>query len=322
MRAPNFWQDGGWASLALLPAAWVYKLAANLRYNAIKPTRLAVPVICVGNLTAGGAGKTPTALALLKLLQAAGAKPAALSRGFGGAMQGPLCVDPQQHSADEVGDEPLLLAQVAPTFVGKDRLAAARLALESGADCLVMDDGFQNSTLAKDLSLLVVDGSLGFGNGRVLPAGPLRESITAGLARADAVVLLGKAKAGLIDQLHGKMLLRATIKVSVTAPQIAGGRFLAFAGLAYPEKFFDTLRQEGAKKIVTRAFADHYPFRPEEVAALKEEAKRLGLRLITTEKDLARLAPAERFGLEGLPIELQWEDASAVNQLLHKALAR
>lgn len=320
MRAPDFWQYGGMASLALLPAAWAYGLAANLRYSAIKPTRLALPVICVGNLTAGGAGKTPTALSLLKLLQARGMRPAALSRGYGGSLKGSLRVDPQHQSAKDVGDEPLLLAQVAPTFVGKDRLASARLAEESGANCLVMDDGFQNPTLAKDLSLLVVDGALGFGNGRVIPAGPLREGITAGLARADAVVLLGKARGGLLSQLQGKTVLQARIAVGAGAPQIAGGRFLAFAGLAYPEKFFATLRKEGAKEIVTRAFADHHPYLPEELAQMREEAKAQGLRLITTEKDLSRLAPTDRSGIESLPVELRWDNPGAIDQLLSKAL--
>ncbi len=253
--------------------------------------RAGVPIICIGNPTLGGAGKTPTALAVARMLKAAGERPVFLSRGYGGRQRGPLLVAPDRDRAADVGDEPLLLARVAPTVVAHDRVEGAKAAQAAGASIIVMDDGFQNPSLAKDFSVLVIDGRRGLGNSRVFPAGPLRAPLDAQLARADAVVLVGAvgegaAVAGAAAEARKLPLFRAWLEPDREAiATLAGGRVLAFAGIGDPERLFATLREAGIAVAATRNFADHHRYTPADARDLCRQADAEGLMLVTTEKD-------------------------------------
>lgn len=317
MRAPGFWQRRGALAALLAPAGAAYALAGRLRRMATRPARAACPVLCVGNLTAGGSGKTPTALALAARLAARGRRPVFLTRGYGGREAGPLLVDPARHDAAAVGDEPLLLAAAWPTVVSRDRAAGAALATDQG-DVIVMDDGFQNPRLAKDLSLLVFDGAQGIGNGRCIPAGPLREGLAQGLARADACLIIGADATGLAPRLAGRPLLRAEIRPLATG--LAGRRLFAFAGIGRPEKLFATLRAAGADLAGAEGFPDHHVYGEDELARLKAAAAAAGAALITTTKDLARLPAAARSGIEALAVELVFADSNAPDRLLDSLL--
>jgi len=317
MRTPDFWSQGGLLPTLLGPAASLYGLCARSQAAKAVPQRVTVPVICAGNLVAGGAGKTPLVLALLDALAAKGMKAQVLSRGYGGRESGPLRVDPTRHGATEVGDEPLLLARKATTWIARDRLAGARAAIDGGAEMLILDDGFQNRSLVKDLSLLVVDGAYGFGNGRLHPAGPLREPVASGIARAQALVLLGEDRHGLAQGLAAHLpVLRAHLAAGPEAGRLRGRRVLAFAGIGRPQKFFDSLTAIGAEIAGQRAFADHHPYRPDEIAALRSEAARLGATLITTEKDRVRLDATAAAGIEVLRVSLAWEEPAALDTVL------
>jgi tetraacyldisaccharide 4'-kinase len=293
MREPRFWRQPGAPARLLAPIAAIYGAVAGARM-ARSGARASVPVICVGNLTVGGAGKTPTAIAIAKLLIAQGAKPFFLSRGYGGTLTGPVRVGPA-HRATDVGDEPVLLAAVAPTIVARDRARGAAAAVAAGASIIVMDDGFQNPSLAKDLSLVVLDGEYGIGNGMIFPAGPLRAPLGAQLNRAGAVLVLGNEQTSasrVIASAHvrGLPVLRGQLVPDPAAvAALAGRKVLAFAGIAHPEKFFATLAAAGITASVTRSFADHHAFTPAEAAELLQQADRGGLALLTTEKDLARM---------------------------------
>ncbi len=325
MRQPRFWdRDNGLIPLLLSPLARAVELGGRLRRRIVKQQRVGVPVICIGNLVVGGAGKTPVALAVAARLAASGRAVHFLSRGYGGRARGPLAVDPGAHQADQVGDEALLLAAAAPTWVARDRPAGARAAARAGAEVVVMDDGHQNPTLYKDLSLVVIDGAYGLGNGRVIPAGPLREPIEAGLERADAVVLIGDARGSVAEHvaraLRPKPLLRARMVPTPRSHRLAGQTVVAFAAIARPEKFFDTLRDIGCRLVGVHGFADHYRFRADEIMALVEEASAAGARLVTTEKDLMRLSGEARAMTEVLAIEVEFADAEALDELLAGAL--
>lgn len=318
MRAPRFWQAGGPLAALLAPLGRLYAALGRRRRQAV-PWRAPCPVICVGNLSAGGSGKTPTALALAERLTALGRRPVFLTRGYGGRERGPLLVEPARHDAAAVGDEPLLLAAAAPTVVARDRAAGAALAARQG-DVIVMDDGFQNPALHKNLSLLVFDGGQGIGNGRCLPAGPLREGLAEGLARADACLLIGEDATGLAPRLAGRPLLRASLEPQ--GSELKGQRVLAFAGIGRPEKFFESLRALGAGLAGTRSFGDHHPYRAAEIEALRAEAARAGARLVTTAKDLVRLPPELREGIAVLAVRLVFADRDALDALLKGVLTR
>ncbi len=322
-RAPEFWRTGGAMARLLKPAAWVVAEAARLRWRGAEPVRLEVPVICVGNLVAGGAGKTPVALDLLKRLTAAGAKPFALTRGYGGREAGPLLVDPEQHDWRAVGDEALLLARAAPTVVARDRVEGGRFAAAQGAGVLVMDDGFQNPSLHKDLNLLVIDGGYGLGNGLVMPAGPLRERPEAALERADAVVMLGKDETRLSARLPRALpLLSADLAPPPEGPGVAGRRFIAFAGIGRPRKFFDSLRAAGAELVSAVGFPDHHPYREADLSLLASKAEELDATLITTEKDLVRIPADYARAIEAFPVTLRWRDGAGIWRLLEDLLDR
>jgi tetraacyldisaccharide 4'-kinase len=293
MKAPEFWRQDGVLARMLSPLSLLYTIAGRLRRRFAVAESVGVPVICVGNLTAGGSGKTPVALMIATHLKARGFNPHFLSRGYGGRHAGPLKVDPGRHDAAAVGDEPLLLAARAPAWVARDRLAGARAAVAGGADAIVMDDGFQNPYLHKNWSVLVVDGGFGFGNGRVHPAGPLREPVADGLGRADAVVVIDtdEGASALATDFGGVPSVRARLVPDEKAIALRGQPVLAFAGIGRPEKFFATVRSLGAELVGQQAFADHYRYRADEIMALIDRAHAHGARAVTTAKDAQRLPP-------------------------------
>lgn len=323
MRAPAFWWRPPALEAALLgPLASLYGAAAARRME--RPGRRADrPVICVGNFTLGGAGKTPMALAVAEILAERGLRPAFLSRGYGGRLAGPVRVDADRHRAADIGDEPLLLARAAPTVVARDRPAGARLCIALGADAVVMDDGLQNPSLVKDLALAVVDGETGIGNGRVFPAGPLRAPLAAQWRRLHALVIVGEGRAGAAlgeeARRRGLPVLAARLAPDpVVAEKLRRRRVLAFAGIGRPEKFFRTLEALGAEVVRRRAFADHHPYPERELAALSAEAEAAGLDLVTTEKDLARIGPPRpgQRAIRALPVRVAFEDPDALRRLL------
>lgn len=334
-RAPAFWWHRHSLRASLLSPIGALVGARTLARMERPGGAVPVPVICIGNPTVGGAGKTPTALALLSRLVARGARPFALLRGHGGNAATPLRVDPARHGVKEVGDEALLLAQTAPTVVsGSDRLAGARLAVAEGASHIVMDDGFQNPTLTKDAALLVVDRGVGIGNGKVLPAGPLRAPLAPQLARADAVLLVGPAPdpdtrpvLAQAAETAGRPLAEGRLEPDAGAiREIAGGPLSAFAGIGRPEKFFQMLVDEGLILAAWTAFPDHHSFRVAEVSALFKEAAEMGWTLVTTQKDAARLADprfdALRPEIFPVPVTLRLEDEGMLDRLIDLAESR
>ena len=312
MRAPEFWRHDGALARGLAPlgalTAWL-----TARRVARPGWRAPVPVICCGNATAGGAGKTTLALDLAARL--ADRHPAFLTRGHGGEVRGVHRVAPDD-TARRVGDEALLLAGTAPTWVAPDRAAGARAAVEAGVGVLVMDDGLQNPTLAKDLSLLVIDGASGFGNGRPIPAGPLREPVSRAAARCAAAVLIGEDRTGALAHLPPSLpVLRARL-VQRDVAALKGQRIFAFAGIGFPEKFFAGLRAAGIELAGTCGFADHHVYTPTELEAVREQTRRLGATPVTTPKDAARLGPAQCGGIHVVGVGLAWEDEAALVALL------
>jgi tetraacyldisaccharide 4'-kinase len=331
MRDPSFWwRRAGPAARLLAPLAAVYGAAAAARLQ--RPgQRLGRPVICIGNFTVGGAGKTPAALAVARMLLTQGERPFFLSRGYGGKLAGPLQVDPARHRADDVGDEPLLLVRIAPTIVARARVAGATMAVAAGAGVIVMDDGFQNPSLAKDFSILVVDGRRGIGNGRVLPAGPLRAPLSAQLARAHALVVIGTAAgdAGVTEAAAVREIPTFTAELAPDQSSIAAlrrDRVLAFAGIGDPEKFFRTLTAAGIAVVATRSFPDHHRYTSAQAQALRADAERGGLTLVTTEKDLARLTGDQALADLAaqacvLPVALAFADEEKFRSLLLQRIA-
>lgn len=323
MKTPDFWYGGGASALGALlsPFGLIYGAATALRQRK-KAVDVGAPVVCVGNLTAGGAGKTPVVIDIACRLAAAGRQPHVISRGYGGQVDAtPRPVDPDTDTADKVGDEPLMITKVAPVWVGGDRFRAARAAVDAGAGTLVLDDGFQDPSLAKDLSIVVVDGRYGFGNGFLIPAGPLRETLRAGLARADALAVIGDDAWGVADAVRrfgprNLPVLTARIVPGPEVKQISKIPGIAFAGIGHPEKFFQTLRDHGCRLAETKAFPDHHPFSSADLAALKRRAEALKGGLITTEKDAQRIPAGDRAGIEVLTITLQWDDEAALDRLL------
>ncbi|MGO9419391.1 tetraacyldisaccharide 4'-kinase [Roseiarcus sp.] len=326
MRAPGFWAARKPTALARLlqPAGALYGAITARRMNRAGE-RVGAPVVCVGNFVAGGAGKTPAALALGRMLIADGRRVAFLSRGYGGARRAePLKVDRAIHNAAMVGDEPLLLAAVAPCWVGPDRVLSANRAIEDGADVLLLDDGLQNPALAKTLAFAVVDGETGFGNGLCVPAGPLRAPLAAQAPMVGALIVVGgddAARRNIAAALPGRPAFAASLEPdAVAAASLIGREVVAFAGIARPEKFYATLRRIGAQVVATRDFPDHHVFSQREIAALTEEAVRRRAILATTEKDRVRLAPQAARAVLTLPVTLRFEEPNRVRETLRGAL--
>ncbi len=338
ITAPRFWwrQNTHPAALALAPVAAVWSAVAAARMRRPPSFHAELPVICIGNFVVGGAGKTPTALAVADLVERLGVRPGFLTRGYGGRITGAHLVDPSRDDAALVGDEALLLAGSGPVAVAPDRPKGVPLLEAAGADCIIMDDGFQNPSLAKDLCLVVVDGGVGIGNGRVLPAGPLRAPLGTQLTRTDAVLVIGEGEGGdRVSRLAagaGRTVLRGALEPAngaVFGPSGAGaGRFLAFAGIGRPEKFFASLAAAGVEVAATEAFPDHHPFSDADAAALLARATADGLRLVTTAKDHVRLRATSGARQElaeaadVFAVRLRFEDEAAVTRLLEQALRK
>jgi len=339
MRSPSFWYPSSTPTyrdrllrLAMTPFATLYSAGAGMRHRMTVPERISVPVICIGNFTAGGAGKTPTAIAIAKRLETMGETPHFVSRGYGGQEAGPVCVDNERHSSTDVGDEPLLLSKHSPTWVSQDRVAGALAAERAGASVIVLDDGFQNPALHKDLSLLVVDTGAGIGNGSVIPAGPLREPIEAAFKRTQGIVALGAeplpkdlaqyAKQAAVPVFCANLQPSTDIGANLT-----GTKFIAFAGIGRPEKFFSTLSDLGAILSETRSFPDHHAFSDKDAQDLLDLTDRLDASLITTEKDAVRLrkansAAAQKLSeqTEVLPVTAIFSDLPGLDALLTEHL--
>jgi tetraacyldisaccharide 4'-kinase len=328
MQAPKFWyRSRSWQAVLLSPFGALYAWATARRQKNARPTRVDIPVICIGNLNVGGTGKTPTTIALAQLLSARGIAVHIVSRGYGGSLLAVTQVDPRIHTADETGDEPLLMAAFAPTWVANERVAAAHAAQNAGADVILLDDGFQDPSLTKDLTIIVVDAARGFGNGCCLPAGPLRESVHVGLKRANAVISIGEAEeqSKFREKYTNRVCcikhLSASLKPIEMGMPWAKGRYLAFAGIGDPEKFFATLRGLGAPLVRTVALDDHQKLARPMIQRLMKEAQSMNAQLVTTEKDAARLPADLRSGILSLPVRLEFDDANALETLLEPVLS-
>ena len=317
MRPPDFWSSTdaiAKVKAALLsPLSALYLAGARFQRAHANPRKASVPVICVGNLTIGGTGKTPIAIAIARLLSERGQSPVFLTRGYGGHVAGPVRVDAVQHSAVQVGDEALLLAKTGPTIVGRDRAKGADLAERCGANVIIMDDGHQNFSLTKDLSFVVVDAETGFGNGYVIPAGPLRETIEEGLARAHAIVLVGNGHPRLPR--HTIPEIRAHI-IPSEPDVVRGKRIFAFAGIGRPQKFFATLENIGTIICGTMEFPDHHMFTSIELANLRDAAQRADAILVTTEKDWVRIAPGQRGDIEYVAVRAVFDRTEEIMKLV------
>lgn len=322
MRAPDFWQDPDSTLGRLLsPLGWAYAEATRWRLAHAKSLRAPAPVVCVGNLTAGGSGKTPVVRDIAARLTRLDWRPSILSRGYGGAARGPLRVDPTRHTAAEVGDEPLLLSVEAPCWVGADRVRSARAALAEGAGILIMDDGLQNPGLVQDLRLIVVDGPAGFGNGHAIPAGPLREHVDEGVERADALIVIGPDDRHVGRSLQSRLpVLHASLALD-NAARLRGERLVAFCGIGRPEKFRTSLAEAGADILRFHPFPDHHPFAESELEALLRSADDLDAELVTTEKDWVRLSPLWRGRIRPLPVHIAWQDEAALLRLFERLRA-
>ena len=332
MREPGFWwRKTGLQAALLAPVAAGYGAVAARRMMRTG-ARADVPVLCVGNFTLGGTGKTPTVMAIAHMLTAAGETPFCLSRGYGGNVAGPKLVDVHHDPSDQVGDEALLLARAAPTIVSRDRVAGAALAKSQGASVIVMDDGLQNPSLHKDFTLAVVDGTRGIGNGLVFPAGPLRAPLHTQLDHTDALLIMGDdegardivalAEMRRLPVLHGRL-----VPDHGAVETLKGRKVLAFAGIGNPEKFFNSAEDAGIAVTQCKAFADHHRFTAEEAAKLEMDADSEGLALLTTEKDRARMtgdpalhALAEQVHV--LPVALELEEPEKLQALVRGALRR
>lgn len=330
MKAPAFWfnppERPGWQSRLLAPLGWAYARATRTRLR--QPGwRPEVPVICLGNLVVGGSGKTPATIALAQMLSEGGAAVHVVSRGHGGRLAGPLRVDPRRHAAAEVGDEPLLIAAFAPCWTARDRAAGVRAAEAAGAQVVLMDDGLQNPSVVTSAAVVVVDAGTGFGNGRCLPAGPLREPVPAGLARADCVLAVGEPPAQAAFRarwgaaLGSLPVFTARLAPLETGMTWQGLRAFAFAGIARPQRFFDTLAELGVEVVGFQPLDDHQPIGAALFSRLDHEARALGAQLVTTEKDAVRLPPDLRAKVLTLPVRLMIDDPERFLATLRLGLA-
>lgn len=329
-RTPLFWYDSKekrsrLLSSLLAPLGKAYGWCVQKRFDLYFPVPLEKPIICVGNLTAGGAGKTPVAISLAGLLQDKGYNPHFLSRGYGGLEEGPLQVNPGRDTVVDVGDEPLLLVEKAPTWVAVNRPQGAQAAFDTGANMVIMDDGFQNPVIYKDFSLIVIDGAVGFGNKNIFPAGPLREPIKAGLQRANAVIIVGDDVTDVTSEIrrHSDVpILAATLKASSSNPDLFGKTVYAFAGIGRPDKFKESLIAAGAVVEGWGSYPDHFAYEEEDLRELVTEADARGAMIITTAKDHVRLPPALKQKVNVFSVMIEWQNPDDILQLIDAALQK
>jgi tetraacyldisaccharide 4'-kinase len=317
MKTPKFWyaqKKNSLCSILLMPFAGLYERAAHMHRANSNPLPVTAPVICLGNLVAGGSGKTPTAISLMKLLRDSNffLSPCFVTRGYGGKIKGPERVD-DTNSAVFWGDEALLLARTATTYVSANRYEGAEAAIFNGADAIILDDGLQNYDLQKDISFAVMDGRMGFGNEKVIPAGPLRQPIEDGIERTDAFILIGEDTRGVLTRIPpDKPVFRASIKVrdTIDLPNVP---YIAFCGIGFPEKFRDTINELKIDCVGFHAYPDHYSFTIDDMGKLVDEALTKKARLLTTEKDFVRLPDfAKKALIDVLPIEIVFEDNESI----------
>lgn len=316
LKTPLFWyQQPTLLAHLLTPLAWIYQLGHRLNQSCKpQPYKSSITVICIGNAIAGGSGKTPTAIALVKMIQEnkIAKTPLFLTRGYGGTITTPTIVNPKKHTSHDVGDEALLLAAHATTIISANRADGAKLAEKQDADLIIMDDGLQNNTLHKDLSFLVVDRAVDFGNGKTIPAGPLREPLRKTLPKAQAIICIGPA-------FHSdKPVFAATITSENNLD--ANKKYIAFAGLGRPEKFKNTLIDLGINLVGWYPFADHHPYNDDEISLLQEQAKAHDATLVTTEKDFIRLSLKQSNNIKTLPISLNFEQPKNLTHYLNEFL--
>lgn len=315
MKTPDYWNKKNFISNILLPLGCLYNLATKLNIKFSHPKSIDKPVICIGNLTAGGTGKTPVAISLAEIIRSLGKNPFFISRGYGGSLKG-VVVDNRKHTAAEVGDEPLLLSHQAPVIVNPDRFLGARKALENGADLIIMDDGFQNPGLKKDLSFLVFDGGFGYGNSRGIPAGPLRESLSDGLKRAQAVIIIGEDKHNLAEEFGFLPVFKGT--VTPKKIETANSDAIAFAGIGRPEKFYASMREMGFNLLKTVDFPDHHQYTQQELENLIAMAEKRRAELYTTSKDFVKIPAELQKNFKVLEIGIQWENKAELTDFLKK----
>ncbi len=327
-KTPSFWYRSESSAeplieTAMAPLACIYALGHKIHQISKKPQHFSAPVICIGNIVTGGSGKTPSALALSKLIkhEKLALNPFFLTRGYGGHMKGPVLAHPQEHDFRETGDEALLLAKSAPTIVAENRALGAELAIEEGADIILMDDGLQNPGIHKDIRLVVIHGDTGFGNKKILPAGPLRSPLLKAITNADAFIMIGEDKRNVRAILPaGKPVFSASVSALETPPK--DKKYVAFAGLGYPQKFFNTLDKLGCNVVETLSFPDHYPYMAEDLERLSGLAEGKDAELITTEKDYQRLPTDFKTKVHVLPIELAWDNEAALVAFLKDKLQK
>ena len=320
MKTPSFWHADGFIPKLLEPLAQLYKCLSFLERSLRSKTKIDVPVLCIGNLVSGGAGKTPIALSIGQKLNAKH-NISFLTRGYGGIEAGPIEVNPDEHSSYEVGDEALILSEVGSTWVSRNRTAGAIAAKNAGFEIVIMDDGFQHTSLVKTLSFVIIDGPYGFGNGRLIPAGPLREPIYSGLKRADIIVLVGEVNPSIIELLpNNKPLLRASLVPAEMGKPLSNNNVIGFAGIGRPTKFLETLEKMGLNIIDFVAFPDHYRFRESEIRELYEKATEVDAILVTTFKDMKRVPKNVAHLCQPIGITVVWEDDSKIQQLLDSVI--
>ena len=312
MKTPTFWNKKNIVAYLLFPLGWLYNFATYLRIKLKKPYKSELPVICVGNLTAGGTGKTPVSIAIGEILKKHGKNPFFISRGYGGKLSG-VIVDAQTHTPDEVGDEPLLLSGTAPVCVNHNRAQGAKLAFENGATCLIMDDGFQNPGLYKNLSFLVFNGKQGVGNGFALPAGPLRETFSEGIKRANAIIIVGNDETGLSSKTNLPVFFADIVE---EMPETKNKNVFAFAGIGYPEKLYQSLKKVGLNVVKTKDFPDHHFYLKSELEDIINTAQKENLSIFTTSKDFVKIPADLQKHFNVLNIKISWKNESEFENFL------
>ena len=318
MKTPKYWQSNSFISKLLTPLGYIYGTLTGLRIKLKKPKKAEIPVICIGNITAGGTGKTPVSISVAKLLSNEMFHPYFVSRGYGGKLQN-IIVNNKKHTAHDVGDEPLLLSKQAPVVVNADRYKAAKTAIEQGADVIIMDDGFQNPGLFKDLSFLVFDGHYGIGNGKIIPAGPLRETLENGAKRADAVIILGRDQHDLAQRCGLPVFFGHTEAAQTT---INNQDVIAFAGIGHPQKFYHTLKQQGFNVVKTLDFPDHHFYTREELDTIIKEAQKLNAQIYTTGKDFVKIPALYHNDINVLDVAVVWDNPEELLSFIRQKIQK